>query len=106
HILSEVEQICDRVAILNRSELICSGSINELLGTPDVYQVKGTGGDWEVLKKWIPDIEFIADGCWQGSLSGEPYDFMASLRLMGGQIITINLFRPSLEEFFMEQVQK
>lgn len=105
HILSEVEQICDRIAILNRGELICSGSINELLGIPDAYQVKGTGGDWEVLKKWIPDVEFITDGCWQGTLSGEPYDFMASLRLMGGQIVTMNLFRPSLEEFFMQKVK-
>jgi ABC-2 type transport system ATP-binding protein len=106
HILSEVEQICDRVAILTKGELICSGSLNELLGSPNAYFVKGQGGDWEVLKKWIPNLTFQPDGSWQGQIDGDYYDFLASLRLMGGQILTINLFRPSLEEFFMQQVQQ
>jgi ABC-2 type transport system ATP-binding protein len=106
HILSEVEQICDRVAILTKGELICSGSLNELLGSPNAYLVKGQGGDWEVLKKWIPNLKFQPDGSWQGQLDGDYYDFLASLRLMGGQILTMNLFRPSLEEFFMQQVQQ
>ncbi|MBW4505413.1 MAG: ABC transporter ATP-binding protein [Scytonematopsis contorta HA4267-MV1] len=106
HILSEVEQICDRVAILAKGDLVCSGSINELLGKNNAYFVKGTGGDWEVLQKWIPSIQFAPDGCWQGKLDGEPYDFLASLHLMGGQIMTMNLSRPSLEEFFIQQVEK
>ncbi|AKG24062.1 ABC transporter ATP-binding protein [Calothrix sp. 336/3] len=106
HILSEVEKICDRIAILSQGELICSGSINDLLGTANTYRVKGQGGDWEVLSNWLPNIEFLADGSWQGELHGDVYDFLASLRLMGGQIMAMNLFRPSLEEFFMEQVRE
>jgi ABC-2 type transport system ATP-binding protein len=106
HILSEVEQICDRIAILAQGELICSGSLNELLGTYNTYQVKGQGGDWEILQKWIPNLEFVSDGYWQGDLQGDAYDFFASLNLMGGQIISMNLSRLSLEEFFMQQIQK
>ncbi len=106
HILSEVEQICDRVAILAQGELICSGSLNQLLGTAHTYRVKGQGGDWEILKKWVPNLEYEADGFWQGELEGDSYDFIASLRLMGGQIMAMNLLRPSLEEFFMQQIQK
>jgi ABC-2 type transport system ATP-binding protein len=106
HILSEVEQICDRVAILAQGQLICSGSLNHLLGSENTYYVKGQGGDWEILKKWMPSLEFEPDGYWQGRLQGEPYDFLASLRLMGGQIISMNLFRLSLEDFFMQQIQK
>jgi len=106
HILSEVEKICDRVAILSQGQLICSGSLNELLGTTSTYHIKGQGGDSEVIKKWIPSLEFEPDGSWQGELQEDYYDFLASLRLMGGQIITMNLSRPSLEEFFMQQVQK
>ena len=106
HILSEVEKICDRVAILSQGQLICSGSLNELLGTSSTYRVKGQGGDSEVLKKWILSLEFEPDGSWQGELQEDYYDFLASLRLMGGQIIAMNLSRPSLEEFFMQQVQK
>ncbi|MBD2677963.1 MULTISPECIES: ABC transporter ATP-binding protein [Nostoc] len=105
HILSEVEQICDRIAILAQGELICSGSLNELLGGDNTYHVKGQGGDWEVLKKWLPTLRFEPDGSWQGTLQDDYYDFLASLRLMEGKIITMNLSRQSLEEFFIQQIQ-
>ncbi|NDJ21482.1 ATP-binding cassette domain-containing protein [Nostoc sp. B(2019)] len=106
HILSEVEQICDRIAILAQGELICSGSLNELLGMNNIYHVKGQGGDWEILKKWIPSLVFEPDGSWQGTLQDNYYDFLASLRLMEGQIIAMKLSRHSLEEFFIQQIQK
>ncbi len=106
HVLSEVEQICDRVAILAEGELICSGSLNELLGTTDVYSVKGHGGDWEIIEKWVSNLEFQPDGSWQGELNGDYYDFLASLRLMGGQLIAMNLSHPSLEKFFVQEIQK
>ena len=60
HVLSEVEQICDRVAILAQGELICSGSLNQLLGNQTTYHVKGQGGDGEILKKWIGSLQFGA----------------------------------------------
>ncbi|MEH1900915.1 MAG: ABC transporter ATP-binding protein [Nostoc sp.] len=106
HILSEVEQICDRIAILAQGELICSGSLNELLGGENIYHVKGQGGDWEILKKWIPTLRFEPDGSWQGTLQDDSYDFLASLRLMEGKIIAMNLSRHSLEEFFIQQIQR
>ncbi|MEH2235661.1 ABC transporter ATP-binding protein [Nostoc sp.] len=107
HILSEVEQICDRIAILAQGELICSGSLNELLGGKNTtYHVKGQGGDWEILKKWIPTLRFEPDGSWQGTLQDDYYDFLASLRLMEGKIIAMKLSRHSLEEFFIQQIQR
>ncbi|MHC5726559.1 MAG: ABC transporter ATP-binding protein [Nostoc sp.] len=106
HILSEVEQICDRIAILAQGELICSGSLNELLGGENTYHVKGRGGDWEILKKWIPTLIFEPDGSWQGTLQDDYYDFLASLRLMDGKIIAMSLSRRSLEEFFIQEIQR
>ncbi|MBD2244323.1 ABC transporter ATP-binding protein [Nostoc sp. FACHB-888] len=106
HVLSEVEQICDRIAILAQGELICSGSLNELLGKNNTYYVKGQGGDWEILKKWIPTLKFEPDGSWQGTLQDDYYDFLSSLRLMEGKIIAMNLSRYSLEEFFIQQIQR
>lgn len=105
HILSEVEKICDRIAILAKGELVCSGTLTDLLGTTNVYFVKGQGGDWDVLKKWIPELQFTVDGHWEGELHGDYYDFLASLRLMGGNIVGMNLLRPSLEDFFIQQIQ-
>ncbi|MBD2137134.1 ABC transporter ATP-binding protein [Anabaena sp. FACHB-1237] len=105
HILSEVEQICDRVAILAKGNLICSGSLDQLLGTETTYHIKGQGGDIEVLKKWINNLQYEPNGSWRGLLQEDYYDFIASLRLMGGKIITMNLSRQSLEEFFIQQIQ-
>jgi len=104
HILSEVEQICDRVAILAQGNLICSGSLDELLGTTDTYHIKGKGGDVEILRQWLTNLQIEADGTWKGELGGEPYDFLAKLRSLGGQIVGMNLSRPSLEEFFLQQI--
>ncbi|OUL35335.1 multidrug ABC transporter ATP-binding protein [Nostoc sp. T09] len=107
HILSEVEQLCDRVAILAQGELICTGSFHELLGSSSTYHIKGLGGDEEFLQQWMPAIVLKPDGSWQGTLQQDNYyDFLASLRLMGGQVIAMNLSRISLEEFFIQQIQQ
>ncbi len=107
HILSEVEQICDRVAILSQGELICTGSFSELLGNSTAYHIKGEGGDVEFLQQWIPNITFKADNSWQGILPQDNYyDFLTNLRMTGAQILAMNLSRPSLEEFFIQQIQQ
>jgi ABC-2 type transport system ATP-binding protein len=104
HVLSDVEQICDRVAILDQGELISIGSLTELLGNPDAYHIRVKGGNPEVLKQRISDLEF-QDGYWQGHLRGDPQDFIASLRIMRAQLISITLARPSLEEFFVQRLR-
>jgi ABC-2 type transport system ATP-binding protein len=105
HVLSDVELICDRVGILARGELICVGSLNELLGIADLYQVKISGGNPDILRQWVPDLDF-KDGLWQGYLKGHPQDFLSSLRLMNAQLIGMNLARTSLEEFFVQQLRQ
>jgi ABC-2 type transport system ATP-binding protein len=104
HVLSDVEMICDRVGILAQGELISVGSLQDLLGTANTYFVKGKGGSLDVLKKRMADIGF-QDGCWYGHLQGDPYDFLATLNLMGAQILTVNLTRPTLEEFFIQKLR-
>ncbi|MEB3213112.1 MAG: ABC transporter ATP-binding protein [Leptolyngbyaceae bacterium] len=105
HILSDVELICDRVGILAQGELIRLGSIQELLGAADVYHVVVKGGQEAVLKQWIPDLE-LRDGLWHGHLQGQPHDFMASLNLMNATIVSLKFARPTLEEFFVQQLRQ
>jgi ABC-2 type transport system ATP-binding protein len=105
HVLSDVEVICDRIAILDQGELVCVGGLQELLGAPQGYLVKGREGSLDVLNKWVRDLSFQG-GYWQGYLKGDPYDFMASARLMNAQIASIQLTRPSLEEFFIQKIQQ
>ena len=39
HILSEVEQICDRAIIINKGRLVRMGSLTELLGSGDLVEM-------------------------------------------------------------------
>ncbi|MBD2018670.1 ABC transporter ATP-binding protein, partial [Leptolyngbya sp. FACHB-36] len=103
HILSDVEMICDRVAILAQGDLLCAGSLQELLGGTDAYQVKVKGGNPDTLRNRLDGLEF-QDGYWQGHLLGSPQDFLASLNLMGAQLVSMQLARPSLEDFFVQQL--
>ncbi len=101
HVLSDVERICDRVAILDQGEIICQGTMSELLGDSRGYTVKITGGNPELLKQRIAQLKF-SDGLWTGMLKGDPQDFIASLRLMRAELVSIELAKPTLEEFFVQ----
>lgn len=105
HILSDVELICDRIALLAGGELICKGSLQDLLKPTDAYQVKVKGGTPEILKRRITNLTF-QDGCWEGQLLGDPQDFLNSLNFMGAKLISLEIARPSLEEFFVRQLRE
>lgn len=105
HVLSDVEAICDRIAILAKGELICVGSLNELLGTVNEYQVRGTGGELSMLKQLIPDLE-QQGGYWHGTLKREPQSLMTYLANQGGELLSLNVARPTLEEFFIQQLRE
>ncbi|MFM7449420.1 MAG: ABC transporter ATP-binding protein [Leptolyngbyaceae cyanobacterium] len=105
HILSDVELICDRIALLAGGELICKGSLQDLLKPTDAYQVKVKGGTPEMLKRRITNLTF-QDGCWEGQLLGDPQDFLNSLNFMGAKLISLEIARPSLEEFFVRQLRE
>lgn len=105
HVLSDVEQICDRIAILARGELICMGSLDEILGGADIYQVIVRGGDREALNPWIDELTW-EENCWHGHLKGNPQEFLLALNKMNAQLISMNLARASLEEFFIRQLRE
>ena len=105
HVLTEVEQICNRVGILAQGELICCGTLDELLTDRDkYYYVSGRGGNIEVLGRWLKDVSVRGD-LWYGQIQGEPQEFMATLRLLDAELISLKQGRASLEEFFMEQME-
>ncbi|MEM9540662.1 MAG: ABC transporter ATP-binding protein [Cyanobacteria bacterium P01_E01_bin.42] len=105
HILADVEQICDRVAILDRGELRCTGTLEELLGSGDRYRIEGKGSSAKELEPYLNNLEFGQAG-WQGELEGDPRAFLAQLEAIDAKIINMNLARPSLEEFFLQTVRK
>jgi ABC-2 type transport system ATP-binding protein len=105
HILTDVEQICDRLAILSKGEIICTGTLDELLGAADRYQIAVRGGSAELLQQWVPDLRRKNDS-WVGHLVGDRQAFTASLDLMGAQLLDLKLARPSLEDFFIQKIRE
>ena len=103
HVLGDVEKICDRIAILDQGELVCLGTLDELLGTASGYRVVGKGGNPQILQRWVKDLSF-QKGAWHGELRGEPHDFLASLELMDAQLISMHQAFSTLEDFFMSKV--
>lgn len=106
HVLGDVEQICDRVAILAQGEIICTGSLEELLGSKDTYQVAGKGGTSEELEPWISNLDF-SENHWHGQLitGGNLDSFLSAIAQMDAEILELKLARASLEEFFLQQLK-
>ncbi|MBD2257364.1 ABC transporter ATP-binding protein [Pseudanabaena sp. FACHB-2040] len=105
HVLSDVEVICDRIAILDQGELVCVGDLNNLLGTENQYVAKGHGGQPEALKQWLSNLDFQG-GFWHGTVKGDPDGLLSAIRQTGGELVSLQLARPSLEDFFMSQIRQ
>jgi ABC-2 type transport system ATP-binding protein len=98
HLLSEVELICDRVAVLNRGRLVRMGKTSDLLQTEQNLEIvargisaaafpEGHASNGVVHFKIAADAQRAAlEQVWQ----------------MGGQVISVNPVRRSLEDLFLE----
>jgi ABC-2 type transport system ATP-binding protein len=119
HILEDVQRVSDRVAILNRGELVAQGPIEQLLaGTGNaVYSLvlKGeTQATYERLSAlpWVSSIHVLSSNgktAWQVSVSDEAIAEVQLLPqvLRGGDTIVTEYHRRkiNLEELFMTLVE-
>jgi ABC-2 type transport system ATP-binding protein len=120
HILDDVQQVSDTVAILNRGELVAQGPVEQLLTGSDkvVYQVV-VEGDTESARArvagqpWVAGIdETRRDGAtaWQVSVTDEQAAKARLLRLVlsDEQIVVTEFSRKTyeLEEVFMNIVRE
>lgn len=109
HILPEVEQICDRVVIIDRGALVESGKLTEILGTPDRVEIiaSGTGPDLaELLGESATQIESRPDGFRILTLAQHKREAAQSLWVAGYDVVSINPLRSSLEELYLKSVAK
>jgi ABC-2 type transport system ATP-binding protein len=107
HILSDIEVLCDRVAILKRGRLAQVGYLDELRGTsdgPSRMEVLATGTDAGTLKQHLPEVEITPTP--RGlrielSSESEIEGVLAALRKLDGKIVSIQPVKQSLEELFL-----
>jgi ABC-2 type transport system ATP-binding protein len=104
HLLSEVEQVCDRLAVVDRGRVIASGTLDEILGGGAgvrlrVSRLPGLAG---LLSRFG---EVISEGEWvtvRGVGTEAVADIVADLVARGGRVHAVEPQRHSLEDRFLE----
>jgi ABC-2 type transport system ATP-binding protein len=104
HILSDVELVCDQVGILVKGELVCCGTLEQLLGTSSQYVAQVQSSSPEPLTNWLRDLRGEGEQ-WTGILQKDPAQFIAYLETQKIRLLSLILERKSLERLFLEKVQ-
>jgi ABC-2 type transport system ATP-binding protein len=106
HLLSEVEQVCDRVAIIHRGELVRTGKVEELLAGEHRWlrlQVSPTEKALKVLSEhWTIQTDPAAEGWLQ--IQSDPESSSEIVRQLVAQDIDVHQIvaeQQSLEAYFM-----
>lgn len=104
HILAEVEQLCDRIAILNQGKMIFCGGWRETIGTDRVFEVEVD--DWETAFPAITSAgaAVIQPGTVIMPIEADPAELAAAVVGAGLRLRRLNERKKSLEDFYMEQV--
>ncbi len=111
HILSDIEVLCDRVAILKRGKLAHVGNLDELrqrAGDRDSVEVNATGTNLETFNRHMQNTDHLvltttASGLRiQAQDESEVDSIIAALRKAGGKLVSVQPVRQSLEELFLD----
>jgi ABC-2 type transport system ATP-binding protein len=105
HLLSEVELLCDRVAIVNFGRVIAIGAVSELLGETSQVRLRvdrlGPRGD-AVLADY-GTIERQGEWCIvRGVAEGAVPDLIAAIVREGGRVFAVEPAQQTLEDRFLQ----
>lgn len=112
HILSDIEALCDNVAILRGGRLAATGNLDELLsssGETQIYEIIVKGVPAEVLRNEIgaisgATISAQANGANIQVLDEKDVDkILPIVRNANGSLISVQPVRQSLEELFVKE---
>jgi ABC-2 type transport system ATP-binding protein len=107
HILSDIEVLCDRVAILRHGRLAQTGSLAELrAGKTNAVEVIAAGADADLLRQHLgsqANVTVTAGGLRIEVPDEKQVDaVIAALRQGGGKLVSVQPVRMSLEELFLD----
>lgn len=114
HLLSELELVCDRVAILVQGKVSSQGTIDELTRGMQYYELEVQPPAEGAESIWGRALAMVPGGPkaeLRGSVlrlatteAGEVQPMVDAVRQVGGVIRTLRAVRPSLEDLFMAAV--
>jgi ABC-2 type transport system ATP-binding protein len=111
HILSDIEVLCDQVAILKNGKLSQVGYLDELRQTsvnPNRMEILASGTDAPSLRVHLPSHEITPTPRGLRIEIGSENEIevvLDALRKAGGKLVSVNPIKQSLEELFLETPQ-
>jgi ABC-2 type transport system ATP-binding protein len=104
HVLSEVERVCDRVAIIRQGRLVALEDVDALLArrkrNVEMRLVPGTAAPNLDGVAGVSAVEFAGDGLLTCHLEGDVAPFLAAIR--SSRIVDLTIEPAHLEEAFLE----
>jgi len=109
HQLSDVEMVCDRVAIMNRGKLLKIGHLSDMLSAGHVEIVASEIDDVTVnkLREYVHSVDKTEGYCVISQSEGECVNKTIDLiRQCKGQVVSIVPQRHTLEDLFVEMIRE
>jgi ABC-2 type transport system ATP-binding protein len=97
HLLSEVEAVCDRIAILRKGELVRVGTITELLENADRCSIVAHGITKEAFPVTVAQNGYLV----MEVERARQRELIERIWSAGGEVVSVNPVRESLEEMFL-----
>jgi ABC-2 type transport system ATP-binding protein len=105
HLLTEVEMVCDRVAMVDRGRVIATGTLDELLGGR-ACRIRVTGLDTRQRQELLKAYDRADDdGEWMVLRGLEPEgvpDLVAEIVRLGGRVYAVEPRSETLEDRFLQ----
>ena len=106
HLLSEVELVCDRVAIVDRGKVIATGSLGDLL-TGDSVRVRATGVDGIDGLRVFGEVSHDGDWLVVRKIQADRVpDLVAAIVAAGGRVHAVDPRHESLEDRFLSLLER
>lgn len=107
HLLSEVEQICDQVVIVNRGRVLRTGQMSQLLASGDQVEILASGITEELLA-WLQSCGAVIERLPSGVriVASEKFKRQAAEALWaaGFDVRSLHPVKETLEELYMKLV--
>ena len=104
HLLSEVEQLCDRVAIINQGRMIFQGPWSDLEGKNLRYRIEVNDPAHAEIVAAKTQVRVISDCVYEVQEGNDVSDFIAALVWGGIKVRLVQRERANLESLYLKTV--